>query len=82
MSLLKLVADVLHVDASAVNDDTSTKTLTAWNSLHHIELVIALESHYRIRLGPAEIVSLQSIRQIREMLARRGIAGEGASATP
>lgn len=74
MSLNQLLADVLHVDIAAVNDDTSTKTLMAWNSMRHIELVMALESRYRIRLGVAEIASLQSLRQIRDLLTRRGIA--------
>jgi acyl carrier protein len=74
MSLNQLVAGALNVDASAVDADTSTKTLKAWNSMRHIELVMALEGHYGIRLGAAEIASLQSMRQIRELLARRGIA--------
>jgi acyl carrier protein len=74
VSLNQLVATALQVDAAAITDDTSTKTLKAWNSMRHIDVVMALEGHYGIRLGAAEIASLQSMRQIRELLARRGVA--------
>lgn len=73
MTLKKLLSDVLRVDEESITEDSSTKTLKAWNSSRHVELVMALEKEYRIRLTTAEIVALQSFRQINEMLAKRDI---------
>ncbi len=73
MSLKKLLADVLRVEEQNITEDTSTKTLKAWNSSRHVELIMAIEKCYQIRFTTAEIVSLQSFRQIKEMLIKRDI---------
>lgn len=73
MTLMKLLSGVLCVDEQSITEDSSTRTLKAWNSSRHVELVMAIEKEYRMRFTTAEIVSLQSIRQIREMLAKRDI---------
>lgn len=73
MSLKKLIATVLRVEDEKITDETSTKTLKAWNSTKHVELVMAVEKQYGIRFTTPEIISLQSVRQIEEMLSNRGI---------
>jgi acyl carrier protein len=75
MSLLKLVADVLGVDEKLVTEQSGMKTLKAWNSSRHVELVMALEGQYGLQFSTAEMVSLQSVPQIREVLARHGAGG-------
>lgn len=73
MSLKTLVAQVLRIPEDSIADDASTKTLKAWNSTRHVELVMALEKHYQLRFSTAEMVSLQSLARIREALAKRDI---------
>ncbi|MBA3771274.1 MAG: acyl carrier protein [Ramlibacter sp.] len=73
MTLKKLIADVLRVDEAEITEESSAKTLKAWNSSRHVELVMAIEKRYQIQFGGAEIVALQSFRQIREMLAKKDI---------
>ncbi|PYE85133.1 acyl carrier protein [Phyllobacterium leguminum] len=73
MTLKKLIADVLRIDESDVTEESSSKTLKAWNSSRHVELVMAIEKHYKVRFGSAEIAALQSFRQIREMLTKKDV---------
>jgi acyl carrier protein len=73
MSLNQLLATVLKVDEQSVTEDTSAKNLKAWNSLRHVELVMAIEKQYQLRFTAAEVVALQSVRQIREILGKRGM---------
>jgi acyl carrier protein len=73
MSLPQVIANVLGVDVKLVTDESGMKTLKAWNSSRHVELVMALEGEYDLQFSTAEIVSLQSVRQIRDVLARHGI---------
>lgn len=72
MALTKLLSEVLRVDEQYITEDASTKTLKAWNSTRHVELVIAIEKMYNIRFTTSEIVSLQSLRQIKYILSKKG----------
>lgn len=73
MDLKKLIAAVLRVEEEQITDDTCTKTLKAWNSTKHVELVMAVEKQFGIRFTTPEIISLQSVRQIEAILSTRGI---------
>lgn len=73
MSLNQLLATVLKVDENSITEDTSAKNLKAWNSSRHVELVMALEKHYQLRFTTPEVVALQSVRQIKEILGKRGM---------
>jgi acyl carrier protein len=72
MSLNQLLATVLKVDENSITEDTSAKNLKAWNSSRHVELVMALEKRYQLRFTTSEVVALQSVRQIKEILGKRG----------
>lgn len=74
MSLNQLLATVLKVDENSITEDTSAKNLKAWNSSRHVELVMALEKRYQLRFTTPEVVALQSVRQIKEILGKRGMA--------
>jgi acyl carrier protein len=39
-----------------------------WNSLHHIELILALEQKYSLKVGAQGIAALTSIRAVTEFL--------------
>ncbi len=73
MSLNQLLATVLKVDENSITEDTSAKNLKAWNSSRHVELVMALEKRYQLRFTTPEVVALQSVRQIKEILGKRGM---------
>jgi acyl carrier protein len=73
MSLNQLLATVLKVDENSITEDTSAKNLKAWNSSRHVELVMALEKRYQLRFTTSEVVALQSVRQIKEILGKRGM---------
>lgn len=74
MSLNQLLATVLKVDENSITEDTSAKNLKAWNSSRHVELVMALEKRYQLWFTTPEVVALQSVRQIKEILGKRGMA--------
>jgi acyl carrier protein len=43
-----------------------------WNSLHHIELIMALEKEFSVKVGAMAVAKLTSIRAITEFLNHRG----------
>ena len=58
----KIMAAVLSVDAETIGDDSSVDDMEAWDSLRHINLIIALEQEFGISLPDEEVASLTSVR--------------------
>jgi acyl carrier protein len=69
-----LVADVLQMPAAAITADVAMKDLDAWDSLKHMELVVAVEQNFQIQLTFDEILMMQSVGAIENVLRQRGVA--------
>jgi len=69
-----LVADVLQMPAAAITEDVAMKDLEAWDSLKHMELVVAVEQNFQIQLTFDEILLMQSVGAIENVLRQRGVA--------
>jgi acyl carrier protein len=61
----KVVSQVLKVDA---DDNTSQYTCASWDSLHHLNLIIELETEFDVSFEPEEIAQMKSIDAIEQML--------------
>lgn len=57
----RLVADVFGVPLSAITPDSTPDTIESWDSLRHLNLVLALEQEFSIQFSPEEIEQLLSV---------------------
>lgn len=64
--LCGLFVDVFDMDPSDMNPDLTIDDVDSWDSMSHIDLIIRLEERTGIKLKPAEIVILTSVRSILE----------------
>jgi acyl carrier protein len=62
--LRRVVAHVFGLDPDAVTPATSIDTVEGWDSLRHLNLVIALEAEFGVSFTPEEIPDLLSIEII------------------
>ena len=69
-----VVAEVLQVPAAEVTDDLAMKDLDAWDSLKHMELIVALETAFDVQLTFDEIVAMRSVREIKRVMGERSAA--------
>lgn len=58
----KIMVAVLGVDVEAINDDSSSDDIASWDSLRHINLIVALEQEFDISFLDEEVASLTSVR--------------------
>ena len=72
--LFEIVANVLEVPIEEVSDETSPKTTTKWDSLAHINIVLALETTFGVKFANSEIVLINSLGAAREILQKKGVA--------
>lgn len=72
MKLKKIVAQVLAIDEGELSDESNALNTRNWDSLKHIELLLAVETAYGIRFSMPEITSLQKLGDMRDLLASKG----------
>lgn len=64
-ALKALMAAVFQVPVENITDDASTDTIATWDSLHHINLIVALEDELGIRIDEDEVPNLTSYKIIK-----------------
>jgi acyl carrier protein len=74
MRLEELFATILQEPATTLSDAASPSTHRSWDSLRHIELVMAAEAAYGIRFATAEVVTIRTLGCMRGLLQQKGIA--------
>ncbi len=73
MKLEALFANLLQEPIESINEETSPRSTRSWDSLKHLELVIAIEGAYSVQFSMPEIVGLNSLGNIRQMLKLKGV---------
>ncbi|MCX7114411.1 MAG: acyl carrier protein [Gammaproteobacteria bacterium] len=73
--LTTLFSEVLGIEASQLNDDTSPDNLFNWDSMAAMSLVIAIEEAFSVELSTSEIVNMRSIGFARAVLRKKGVEG-------
>ncbi|HEX2800439.1 MAG TPA: acyl carrier protein [Phenylobacterium sp.] len=59
-TLKQVIATVLGVPADTVGPDTSTDTVPAWDSLKHMNLVLALEQAFGVEIPDEDAANITS----------------------
>ncbi len=73
LKLKKVIATVFKINVSDVNDDSSVDTVELWDSLNHLNLVLAIESEFNISLSEDQAVEIMSYPLIKIILNEHGI---------
>lgn len=56
--------DVFDDDTLEITDETSAADILDWDSLMHINLCVALEREFKIKLNAVEIAALSNVGQL------------------
>jgi acyl carrier protein len=70
-----LIAEVLGIDIGRVKADLAFGELPEWDSLNHVNLMLALEKRLGMEIGPEQIVELTSVAAIDELAGVHGPGG-------
>jgi acyl carrier protein len=72
-ALKGVLADVFGVDQSTIDDSTSVDTVKEWDSLKHLNLVLALEQKFNVTFSTEQTVEILNYPLIKMVLAEHGI---------
>ncbi len=73
MKLEAVFANLLQEPIESINDETSPRNTRSWDSLKHLELVMAIEVAYLVQFTMPEIIGLNSLGSIRQLLKLKGV---------
>ena len=66
------IATVWNVPLDEIPEDADAMSLTGWDSLRHLELMLELEMSFGVRIPAEEVPELTSIAAIEEALREHG----------
>ena len=72
MKLEKIVAQVLAIDETDLSDESNAKNTRNWDSMRHIELLLAVETAYGVQFSMPEITGMQKLGDMRSLLVEKG----------
>jgi acyl carrier protein len=68
-----ILADTFGLDPVAITDDMGPDAIPEWDSVKHVQLVLALEAEYGIAIPVEEAMDLLSVGALRAFLATSGL---------
>ena len=69
--VLKIIGQIMNVPSDQLNDDSSPETIANWDSLKHMNLVLALEEKFDVAFSDEEIVDMLTVKSIFEILSKK-----------
>lgn len=71
--LEQIFVDIFQMERSQVNDETSVDTVEKWDSLAHLNLVLALEETFGVTFTEEQSVEILNYPLIKTILSEHGI---------
>jgi acyl carrier protein len=69
----QLVLELFNDEPTPIGDETPFARIDGWDSLKHVELIVALETRFGVELTAQEIERLTCKRAAREILTARQV---------
>lgn len=69
--LNKVFQDVFDDESIVVNDETTSADIEDWDSLEHINLVVAIEQEFGIKFNMGEVTSMKNVGEMVTIILSR-----------
>ena len=71
-NLLDIVANVMEVQVSQIDDESGPETIENWDSFRGLILFEELESKFNVKFTLTELLNIKKIKDIKNILSVRG----------
>jgi acyl carrier protein len=71
-----VIQSVLGVDGSRLTPDDSPRSIPQWESVTHLQLMLALETEFGVQFSPEEMAQLSTVGMIHDRLLALGMAND------
>ena len=66
-----IFSDVLDLPDLCLTAESNASTVEGWDSLAHINLVVAIEKRYNIKFALAELRSLNNVGEMADLIVKK-----------
>ena len=66
-----IFVDVLDLDEVELTDETSANDIEEWDSLSHIQLIVAIEKEFKIKFTSKEIMSWKNVGEMVDCILKK-----------
>lgn len=69
--LNEVFKDVFDDEAIHVNDSTTSADIEDWDSLEHINLIVAVEQEFGIKFDMGQVTSMKNVGEMAQIILER-----------
>ena len=66
--LKKTILNALEIDGYDFVDETTADQVPNWDSLNHINVILAVEDEFKIKFKGAEILRIKNIGELQQLI--------------
>lgn len=66
--LKKVILEQLDLDDFDLQDETIAPQVPGWDSLNHINIILAVEKHFGIKFKSVELLRLKSVGDLQKLV--------------
>lgn len=63
-TLRRIAGDIFNLPAASLTPHSSPETIESWDSVQHLNLVLAIEEHFAVQIEPEEFEKMKSLEAI------------------
>ena len=65
-----LASDIFGIPADKITAESSPETIESWDSVQHLNLVLALEERFGVQLEPEDIEQMKNIGAVARLVEK------------
>lgn len=70
--LTDVFRNIFDEDSITINDNTTANDIEAWDSLEHINLIVAVEKEFNMKFNMGEVISMKNVGEMVDIIISRG----------
>ena len=69
--LKRVILTTLKLDDWDIKAETLASQVPGWDSLNHVNVILAVEKHFSVRFKPIEILRLKNIGDLQKLVSAK-----------
>ncbi len=69
--LEKVMREVFDDEEISINDETTADDIEEWDSLTHVELIVAVEEEFACKFSTVEVMKLKNVGEFIKLIDRK-----------
>ncbi len=65
-----VASDIFGIPADKITAESSPETIENWDSMQHLNLVLAIEEKFRVQLDPEDIEQMKNIAAVATLVEK------------